>query len=123
MPPPSANMALTAVATKPFDGQKPGTSGLRKATKVFMETNYVENFVAATLEAMGGKAKGCTLVVGGDGRYFVKEVAMKIIQMCAAYGVSALTKTTNVFTNMILLDDESHWLLLDNTHFQGHRIS
>lgn len=81
-------MASTVVATKPIDGQKPGTSGLRKATKVFMEKNYVENFVAATLDAMGDTVKGCTLAVGGDGRYFVKEVATKIIQMCAAYGVS-----------------------------------
>ena len=86
---PDKKMTSTVVETKPFDGQKPGTSGLRKSTKVFMETNYVENFVAATLGALGDTVKGCTLVVGGDGRFFVKQVAAKIIEMCAAYGVSS----------------------------------
>ncbi|KAI0237271.1 Phosphoglucomutase-1 [Lamellibrachia satsuma] len=95
MTPSSAKMASTVVATKPIDGQKPGTSGLRKATKVFMEKNYVENFVAATLDAMGDTVKGCTLAVGGDGRYFVKEVATKIIQMCAAYGVAKVIAGQN----------------------------
>lgn len=79
-------MALKAVkvSTVVFDGQKPGTSGLRKATKVFMQENYTENFVQCTLSAMGDKLVGSTLVVGGDGRYYGPEATKKIIQMCAA---------------------------------------
>lgn len=60
-----------------------------------MEKNYVENFVAATLGALGDSVKGCTLIVGGDGRYFVKEVAVKIIEMCAAYGVAKVIAGQN----------------------------
>lgn len=85
-------MALnsTKVATKPFDGQKPGTSGLRKATKVFKQENYTENFVQATLSAMGDKLAGCSLAVGGDGRYYGKEAAAIIIGMCAGNRVGIL---------------------------------
>lgn len=76
------------VPTKPFEGQKPGTSGLRKVTKTFMQENYTENFVQCTLLALGNKLKGSTLVVAGDGRFFVKEAVSKILQMCAANGVN-----------------------------------
>nr|XP_027216302.1 phosphoglucomutase-1-like [Penaeus vannamei]XP_027216305.1 phosphoglucomutase-1-like [Penaeus vannamei] len=86
---PSINMALTSVtkSTKPFDGQKPGTSGLRKAVKVFQQPNYTENFVQCILSAMEGALPGCTLVVGGDGRYFGKQAVDIIVKMCAANGV------------------------------------
>ena len=81
-------LKVVRVPTSPFQGQKPGTSGLRKATKIFMGENYTENFVQCTLSAMGDKLKGSTLVVGGDGRYFGQEATVKIIQMSAANGVS-----------------------------------
>ena len=40
-----SGMEIKTVATSPIDGQKPGTSGLRKKTKVFMGENYLQNFV------------------------------------------------------------------------------
>ena len=79
------------VPTKPFDGQQPGTSGLRKPTKVFMGQHYTENFVQCILSSMGDKLAGSTLVVGGDGRYYGKEATEKIIQMCAANKVHNAT--------------------------------
>ena len=81
-------MQSTVVSTKPFGGMKPGTSGLRKATKIFMQDHYTENFVQATLSAMGDKLSGSTLALGGDGRYYGVEASAKIIRMCAANGVS-----------------------------------
>lgn len=73
--------------TQVYDGQKPGTSGLRKAVKVFQQEHYTENFVQAILQAMGDQLAGCTLVVGGDGRFYCKEAVKKILRIAAANGV------------------------------------
>jgi phosphoglucomutase len=80
-------MTIVTVATQPIEGQKPGTSGLRKKTRTFMGPHFVENFVQATLSAIGG-AKGKTFVLGGDGRYFSDRVAQVILRMCAANGTA-----------------------------------
>ncbi|KEO59385.1 alpha-D-glucose phosphate-specific phosphoglucomutase [Thioclava indica] len=76
---------MTRHATTPFEGQKPGTSGLRKKTRVFMQPRYLENFVQATFDAIGGIA-GQTLVLGGDGRFFGDAAARTILKMAAANG-------------------------------------
>lgn len=84
-------MTLRVVATKPFEGQKPGTSGLRKKVKVFAEANYTENFVQCILDSVGDSViNGSVLVVGGDGRYFLKEAIDLIVRICAANGVARL---------------------------------
>ncbi|MBD3666083.1 alpha-D-glucose phosphate-specific phosphoglucomutase [Sulfitobacter sp. TSTF-M16] len=80
-------MKIETVSTKPIDGQKPGTSGLRKKTRVFMEPGYLENFIQATFDAIGG-AEGKTLVVGGDGRYFNAPAIQAILKMAAANGAA-----------------------------------
>ncbi|CAN8009968.1 unnamed protein product, partial [Ixodes pacificus] len=75
---------MTVIETQPYEGQKPGTSGLRKSTKTFLQPNYTENFIQCILDSVGPQLEGCTLVVGGDGRHFVKEAAKKIVQIAAA---------------------------------------
>ena len=81
-------ITVQKIPTTPFEGQKLGTSGLRKAVRVFEQPNYTENFVDATLTAgLGDRLKGSTLVVGGDGRYFLKEAIQIIIRIAAAKGV------------------------------------
>ncbi|XP_055533134.1 phosphoglucomutase [Wyeomyia smithii] len=90
-------MAITVstVATTPFEGQKPGTSGLRKKVKVFTQKNYTENFVQCILDANGSALTGSTLVVGGDGRYFCREACELIVRMCAANGVARILAGQN----------------------------
>lgn len=78
-------LSITKVPTKPFEGQKPGTSGLRKAVKVFSQAHYTENFIQCVLTGGLGEAlSGSTLVLGGDGRYFSKEAIEIIVRICAA---------------------------------------
>ncbi|XP_022973560.1 phosphoglucomutase, cytoplasmic [Cucurbita maxima] len=80
--------SVTRKPTAPIDGQKPGTSGLRKKVKVFIQPNYLENFVQATFNALTAeKVRGATLVVSGDGRYYSKDAIQIIIKMAAANGV------------------------------------
>ena len=78
-------MAIKTVATTPFPDQKPGTSGLRKKVPVFQQAHYVENFVQSIFDSLEGFA-GQTLVVGGDGRYYNREVVQTVIRMAAANG-------------------------------------
>ena len=47
-------MNVRRVPTTPIEGQKPGTSGLRKKTAVFMEPGYLENFVQSVFDAAAG---------------------------------------------------------------------
>ena len=82
-------MTFRTVQTTPIDGQKPGTSGLRKQTAVFREPGYLENFVQCIFDGTGGAA-GKTYVVGGDGRFFNAEAIGIIIRMAAANGASRL---------------------------------
>lgn len=77
--------------TSPYDGQKPGTSGLRKKVTVFKQQNYLHNFVQATFDALSvEKIKGSRIVVSGDGRYFSEDAIQIIIKMAAANGVRSV---------------------------------
>ncbi|MEO6363963.1 MAG: alpha-D-glucose phosphate-specific phosphoglucomutase [Caldimonas sp.] len=78
-------MPTRSVATRPFPGQRPGTSGLRKKVATFAEPNYLENFVQSIFDALDGFA-GTTLVLGGDGRYFNDHAIQVIVRMAAANG-------------------------------------
>ncbi|XP_003699636.1 phosphoglucose mutase 1 [Megachile rotundata] len=86
----SSAVTTKIIETKVYEGQKPGTSGLRKAVRVFMQEHYTENFVQAILQALEKQLVGSTLVVGGDGRYYGKEAIGKIIRIAAANGVRRL---------------------------------
>ena len=82
-------MNIKIVPTTPFEGQRPGTSGLRKKVTVFEQPRYLENFVQSvfnSLEDFHGK----TLVVGGDGRYFNRKAIQTIIKMAVANGFGEL---------------------------------
>ncbi|WVO18579.1 hypothetical protein L204_106298 [Cryptococcus depauperatus] len=81
---------IQTIQTKPFSGQRPGTSGLRKRVKVFQQEHYTENFVQAIFTAMPGGPEGKTIVVGGDGRYYSTEASQIIFRIAAANGVKRI---------------------------------
>jgi phosphoglucomutase len=82
-------MTVRTISTKPIEGQKPGTSGLRKKTRTFMQPGYLENYVQAIFDGVGGVA-GETLVIGGDGRFFNDTAIQVIIRMAVANGAKRL---------------------------------
>src|SRR5579872_3648142 len=76
---------IKTIDTKPFDDQKPGTSGLRKKVPHFQQPHYVENFIQSIFDSLEGFT-GDTLVLGGDGRYFNREAIQVVIRIAAANG-------------------------------------
>ncbi|KAM8930077.1 phosphoglucomutase-1 isoform 2-T2 [Pelodytes ibericus] len=83
---------IVTVKTRPFPDQKPGTSGLRKRVSVFQsEQHYTENFIQSIVSCTepAGRQEGA-LVIGGDGRFYMKEAIQLIIQIAAANGIGRL---------------------------------
>lgn len=115
---------MTIHQTKPFDGQKPGTSGLRKKTSVFMQPNFLENFIQATFDAIDGVA-GKTLVLGGDGRYFGVAAAQTILKMAAAGGAARVIVgqgallSTPAASNLIRKRGADGGIILSASHNPG----
>jgi phosphoglucomutase len=80
-------MTVRTVPIQPFDDQRPGTSGLRKATRTFQQPGYLEAYVQAVFNAQPIEGE---LVLGGDGRYFNVEALQTIIRIAAGNGVQRL---------------------------------
>jgi len=122
---PLHNRSACIIPTSSFDGQKPGTSGLRKAVKVFQQTNYTENFVQASLWALGNDLPGSTLVVGGDGRFFMDTCTDIIIKIAAANKVSKLIVgkggflSTPAVSNLIRKHKTTGGFILTASHNPG----
>src|SRR5690606_22345596 len=78
-------MSIQTIPTRPFPGQRPGTSGLRKKVTVFQQPHYLESFVQAVFDTLPGH-EGQTLVLGGDGRFHNRVAVRTILRMAAANG-------------------------------------
>ena len=78
-------MNIQTIATRPFENQKPGTSGLRKKVKVFAQPHYLENFVQCIFDTLE-IPQGATLTLGGDGRFYNRVAVQTIIKMAVANG-------------------------------------
>ena len=115
---------MTRIATTPIAGQRPGTSGLRKKTRVFMGRHYLENFVQAIFDAIGGAA-GKSFVLGGDGRFFNDRAAQVILRMAAANGAARVIVgqgallSTPAASHLIRLRGTDGGLILSASHNPG----
>ncbi|QQA41881.1 alpha-D-glucose phosphate-specific phosphoglucomutase [Pelagovum pacificum] len=117
-------MDIQTVETGPINGQKPGTSGLRKKTKVFMGPHFLENYVQSIFDGIGG-VSGKTLIVGGDGRYFNERAIQVILRMMAANGASRAIVgqngllSTPAASNLIRKRGTDGGLILSASHNPG----
>ena len=117
-------MNIQTVKTQPIEGQKPGTSGLRKKTKVFMQPHYLANFVQSIFDGIGG-VQGKTLVVGGDGRFFNDTATKTILRMMAAQGASKALIGQNALlstpaaSHLIRLNETDGGIILSASHNPG----
>jgi phosphoglucomutase len=84
-----ATFTVTAVPTAPIDGQKTGTSGLRKKVAVFKQPNYLHNWVQALFSSLDD-LEGKTIALGGDGRYWSTDAIHIISRVAAGNGVAKL---------------------------------
>ena len=116
-------MTISTISTMPIAGQKPGTSGLRKKTPVFMGAHYLENFVQAIFDVVG--AQGKTFVLGGDGRYFNDRAAQVILRMAAANGAArvivgqAAILSTPAASHLIRLNQTDGGIIMSASHNPG----
>ena len=110
--------------TTPFEGQKPGTSGLRKKVPVFQQPNYAENFIQSVFDAVE-REPGSTLVIGGDGRFHNRVVIQQAIRMAAANGYGRVLVgqggilSTPAASNLIRKYGASGGLILSASHNPG----
>lgn len=117
-------MTAVTIPTTPIAGQKPGTSGLRKKTRVFMEPHYLENFVQAIFDGIGG-VSGKSLVIGGDGRFHNDAAVRIILRMAAANGaVEAIVGqagllSTPAASHLIRLNKTDGGIILSASHNPG----
>ncbi|MCL2566935.1 MAG: alpha-D-glucose phosphate-specific phosphoglucomutase [Alphaproteobacteria bacterium] len=113
-------MEIKKVIVEHFSNQKPGTSGLRKKTKEFMQDFYVESYIQAVFNAMN--VAGKSFVIGGDGRFYNKVALQKIIRMSLANGAKKIyvaqngVLSTPAISNFILSKGLDFGIMLSASH-------
>lgn len=112
------------IETNAYQDQKPGTSGLRKKVRIFMQNNYLENFVQAIFNSVYID-KNFTLIIGGDGRYYNDVAIQKILKIAAAnnckkiiIGQNGLLSTPAV-SHLIRLNKANGGIILSASHNPG----
>ncbi|APX24787.1 MAG: alpha-D-glucose phosphate-specific phosphoglucomutase [Rhodobacteraceae bacterium] len=115
---------IRTIPTEPIEGQKPGTSGLRKKTPVFQGHHYLENFIQSIWNGIGG-VEGKTLVLGGDGRHFNSQAAQVVLRMAAAGGAKKVIVgkrallSTPAASNLIRKRGADGGIILSASHNPG----
>ena len=77
---------MKTVSVRPFDDQKPGTSGLRKKVTTFQKPGYLQTYIQSIFDSLP-ELSGGTIIIGGDGRFYNDEAIQIILSMAAANGV------------------------------------
>lgn len=117
-------MPMQNVRTTPIEGQKPGTSGLRKKTAVFRRPHFLENYVQSTFDGIGG-IEGKALVIGGDGRFFNDAAIQIILRMASANDAAKCIVgqggilSTPAASHLIRLRQADGGLILSASHNPG----
>ena len=117
-------MPMQNVRTTSIEGQKPGTSGLRKKTAVFRRPRFLENYVQSIFDGIGG-IDGKTLVVGGDGRFFNDGAIQIILRIAAANNAAKCIVgqggilSTPAASHLIRLRKADGGLILSASHNPG----
>lgn len=117
-------MQIETRTVTPFLDQKPGTSGLRKKTAIFMQPHYLECFVQAIFDSIGGVAGKC-LVLGGDGRFHNDAAIQTILKMAAAQGARDMIVgaggllSTPAASHLIRLTRADGGIILSASHNPG----
>ena len=120
-----SELSIKTIETKPFQDQKPGTSGLRKKVTVFQQPHYTENFIQSILDAIPEGSQGSTLVIGGDGRFYNDVVIQLIIKIAAANGVKKLILgqngilSTPATSHVIRIKQATGGIILTASHNPG----
>ena len=116
-------MIITHHST-PFDGQKPGTSGLRKKVTLFQQPDYVENFIQSVFDVVE-RPDRATLVIGGDGRFHNRTVIAQALRIAAANGYARVLVgrggilSTPAASHVIRKHGASGGLILSASHNPG----
>lgn len=115
---------MTEVKTEVFEGQKPGTSGLRKKVTVFQQPRYLENFVQSIFDSVPALENGL-LILGGDGRYYNDVAIQTILRIASANGVSRTIVgqnglfSTPAVSNLIRKHKAAGGIVLSASHNPG----
>jgi len=116
---------IKTVATSPFSGQKPGTSGLRKKVTVFQQPHYLENFVQSIFDVLDKRPADAMLVVGGDGRFHNRTAIQTVLKIAAANGFARIVVgrggilSTPAASNLIRVRKAFGGIILSASHNPG----
>lgn len=117
-------MTINIHPSTPFEGQKPGTSGLRKKVRIFQQKDYGETFLQSIFDVVE-RPPNATLVIGGDGRYHNRNVIQLAIRMAAANGYALVLVgkggilSTPAASHIIRSYQASGGLILSASHNPG----
>lgn len=85
-----SSKGVQTISFRPYQDQKPGTSGLRKKLKTFQQPHYLESYIHSILLELGAISPVESLLLGGDGRTFMIDAIQSIIRLAAGHKVKKL---------------------------------